>query len=96
MRGLRGFVQPFGGRLFIVSEAEEAVFSAVRPGARKGPRRCCIFGESVTFLFLGLLTREKGGQKRGENVTKKCSNGDVTLLVKNRQELRRRGSGFSS
>ena len=37
--------------------------SGVRRGARKGPRRSCIFSESVALLFFGLLTRVKKGEK---------------------------------
>ena len=40
---------------------------AVRRGARKGRQKCCIFPKSDALLEIGVLTREKKGEKRYEN-----------------------------
>ena len=96
MRGLCLFCTAFAGDSGSSFQWLRGSLSALRRRAKTGPRRRCIFSESVTFPFLGLLTREEEGQKGAKNVTKKCYNGDVTLLAKNRRKLRRRGSLFSS
>ena len=55
-----------GGLRFIISMAEGRSFGAAAEG-RKGQRKQCIFPKSDALLVIGLLTREKKGEKRCES-----------------------------
>ena len=93
-RGLRGFCTAFAGDASTSFRRLRDGLSAVRREARKGTRRCRIFRESVAFLFLGLLTREKKGKEGGKMLRKKCNNGNATLLVKSRGNRGAAGAGI--
>ena len=55
-----------GGRRYIISMAEGWSFGGAA-GGRKGPRKRCIFPKSDALLDIGVLTREKKGEKRCES-----------------------------
>jgi len=55
-----------GGRRYIISMAEGRSFGRARR-ARKGPHKQCIFPKSDALLDIGVLTREKKGEKRCES-----------------------------
>ena len=55
-----------GGLRLIISMAEGRSFGAAAEG-RKGPRKRCIFPKSDALLDIGVLTREKKGEKRCES-----------------------------
>ena len=55
-----------GGLRFIISMAEGRSFGGAAEG-RKGPRKRCIFPKSDALLDIGVLTREKKGEKRCES-----------------------------
>ncbi|MDE0142763.1 MAG: hypothetical protein OXI80_04455 [Caldilineaceae bacterium] len=55
-----------GGLRFVISMAEGRSFGAAAEG-RMGPRKRCIFPKSDALLEIGVLTREKKGEKRCES-----------------------------
>ena len=55
-----------GGLRLVILMAEGRYFGAAA-GGRKGPRKRCIFPKSDALLDIGVLTREKKGEKRCES-----------------------------